>query len=201
MPLAGSPRVCYSSWVNGIFHAAKDVAEFMSERGWEFCVIGGLAVQRWGEPRTTLDADLTLLTGIGQEEQYATALLARFSSRLPDALAFALSRRVLLLSASNGTAVDISFGALGFEEDMVRRAVPTEFAPGIILPCCTAEDLVVMKAFASRPRDWLDVESVVARQEPLDHAYILRQLTILCELKEAPEIVERTRNLLTTGVA
>jgi hypothetical protein len=173
----------------------------MSARGWEFCVIGGLAVQRWGEPRTTLDADLTLFTGIGEEEHYATALLAQFSSRMPNALTFALSRRVLLLSASNGTAVDISFGALAFEEDMVRRAVPAEFAPGLILPCCTAEDLVVMKAFASRPRDWLDVESVVARQERLDHAYILRQLAILCDLKEAPEIVERTRKLLTTGEA
>lgn len=71
----------------------------MSARGWEFCVIGGLAVQRWGEPRTTLDADLTLFTGIGEEEQYATALLGRFSSRMTDALTFALSRRVLLLSA------------------------------------------------------------------------------------------------------
>lgn len=168
----------------------------MDWQGWEFCVIGGLAVQRWGEPRTTLDADLTLFTGIGNEEHYAAALLDHFGSRIPDALSFALTRRVLLLTAANGTAVDVSFGALAFEQEMVRRAVREEFAPGLVLPCCTAEDLVVMKAFASRPRDWLDVESVVVRQDQLDHPYILRQLRILCELKEAPEIVERTRKLL-----
>jgi hypothetical protein len=31
-----------------------------------------------------------------------------------------------------------------------------EFAPDIILPTCSAEDLFVMKAFASRPQDWID---------------------------------------------
>lgn len=185
--------------MNRIFSAVKDVAEFMDSQGWEFCVIGGLAVQRWGEPRTTLDVDLTLLTGVGNEEQYAGALLDHFGSRIPDALSFALTRRVLLLIAANGTAVDVSFGALAFEVDMVGRAVREEFAPGLVLPCCTAEDLVVMKAFASRPRDWLDVEGVVVRQDQLDQSYILRQLRILCELKEAPEIVERTRKLLMEG--
>lgn len=41
--------------MNVLFEAAKEVCEFMAVRKWEFCIIGGLAVQRWGEPRTTLD--------------------------------------------------------------------------------------------------------------------------------------------------
>jgi len=49
--------------MNALFIAAKEVADFMKARRWKFCVIGGLAVQRWGEPRLTQDADLTLLTG------------------------------------------------------------------------------------------------------------------------------------------
>ena len=39
--------------MNAIFAAAKEVADFMQARGWEYCIIGGLAVQRWGELRTT----------------------------------------------------------------------------------------------------------------------------------------------------
>ena len=31
--------------------------------------MGGVALQRWGEPRLTQDVDLTLLTGFGDEEQ------------------------------------------------------------------------------------------------------------------------------------
>ena len=37
---------------------------------------------------------------------------------------------------------------------MIERAVVREFGPGVALPCCTAEDLFVMKTFSGRPRDW-----------------------------------------------
>jgi hypothetical protein len=182
--------------MNALFLAAKEVCDFMGALQWQFCLIGGLAVQRWGEPRTTLDADLTLLSGWGEEEAYAAAILDRLESRIPDAKAFAVAHRVLLVRAANGKDVDITLGALPFEAGMVRRAVPVEFAPGCLLPCCTAEDLFVMKAFAARPRDWLDAESIVARQTDLDTAYILEQLADLCALKEAPEILARAKDLL-----
>ncbi|NJL72315.1 MAG: nucleotidyl transferase AbiEii/AbiGii toxin family protein [Candidatus Competibacteraceae bacterium] len=168
----------------------------MTGRGWNFCVIGGLAVARWGEPRATLDADLTLVTGWGNEEPYVRTLLANFPARIADAAAFALARRILLIKATNGVDIDIALGALPFEEEMVRRAVAQRFAPGLSLPCCTAEDLIVMKAFADRPRDWLDVQGIVARQSNLDRPYILAHLAMLSELKEAPEIVQRAQRML-----
>ena len=149
-----------------------------------------------GEARTTLDADISLLTGWGEEEPYVTALLERFESRIPGGHDFALTRRVLLLRASNGRDVDVALGALPFEEDMIRRAVDMEFAPGMILPCCTAEDLFIMKAFAGRPRDWLDAESIVVRQTVLDEKYIVAHLSDLCELKASPEILERATRVL-----
>ncbi len=53
--------------MNGLFDAAKEVCEFFASRQWSFCVIGGLAVQQWGEPRVTLHVDLALLTDWGAE--------------------------------------------------------------------------------------------------------------------------------------
>lgn len=182
--------------MNALFEAAKEVCEFMAERRWMFCIIGGLALQRWGEPRTTLDADLTLLTGWGEEDLYVAAILASFQSRVQDGHAFALARRVLLIRASNGKDVDVALGALPFEEAMVRRAVSIEFAPGLHLPCCTAEDLFVMKAFSTRQRDWSDAESVFHRQPNLDQSYILQQLADLCDLKEDPGDLDRAKRLL-----
>ncbi|MBN1424909.1 nucleotidyl transferase AbiEii/AbiGii toxin family protein [Candidatus Fermentibacteria bacterium] len=182
--------------MNAVFEATREVCEFLAAQGWRFCVIGGLAVQRWGEPRTTLDADITLLADWGEEERYVRAVLARFAPRVPNGHAFALEHRVLLVAATNGRPVDVALGALPFEVAMVQRSVPIEFAPGLILPCCTAEDLFVLKAFASRPRDWLDVESIAVRMTTLDRRRILADLTELCELKEAPEIVDRARQLL-----
>ena len=183
--------------MNALFEAAREVCEFMTARRWEFCIIGGLAVQRWGEPRLTQDADLTLLTGFGEEERFAQILLEQFQSRRPNALAFALANRVLLLRASNGKDVDVSFGALDFEVSMLDRATPFEFAPGLVLPSCSAEDLFVMKVFAARPQDWLDAQGIAVRQRGrLDVAYILKHLALLCELKETPENIARARQIL-----
>ena len=93
--------------MNALFVAAREVCEFMKKQKWKFCIIGGLAVQRWGEMRTTLDSDISLFTGFGQEERFADELLAHFQGRRPDARAFALRYRVLLVQASNGKDVDV----------------------------------------------------------------------------------------------
>jgi hypothetical protein len=51
--------------------------------------------------------------------------------------------------------------------------------------------LIVLKAFASRPKDWIDIEGVIIRQTgKLDWTYIRLHLAPLAELKEAPEIME-----------
>ena len=63
--------------MNPIFRAAVDLQEFCTEKQWRFCVIGAVAVQRWGEPRLTQDVDLTILTGFGSEERWIDALLER----------------------------------------------------------------------------------------------------------------------------
>jgi len=182
--------------MNALFNAAKEVSDFMSERGWPHCIIGGLAVQCWGEPRTTMDTDISLFTGWGEEEGYVSALLGRFAPRMENAHAFAIANRILLLRSDNGTDVDIALAALPFEEEMVKRAVSHEFGSGVTLPCCTAEDLFIMKAFAARPRDWVDAESIVKRRGNLDTAYILGHLSALCEMKEDQEIMKRALALL-----
>ena len=60
-----------------------------------------------------------------------------------------------------------------------------------MLHTCSAEDLIVMKAFAAHTRDWLDVEGILIRQSGhLDWSYIHSQLQPLVEIKESPEILD-----------
>lgn len=193
--LAYSPDMGLNDCMNALYEAAQEVSVFLNARQWRFCIIGGLAVIRWGEPRLTIDVDLTLLTGFGTEDRFANALLERFSGRMTDAFDFAMQNRVLLLSATNGRDIDISFGAFPFEEEMVDRATPFEFADGMELVTCSAEDLFVLKVFADRSKDWADAESVANRQT-LDRAYVFKHLQPLCKLKEAPELLERAERLL-----
>jgi len=64
------------------------------------------------------------------------------------------------------------------------------------LRVCSAEDLVVMKAFAARPQDWIDVEGILIRQRvKLDWDYIYANLTPLAELKENPSLVTQLREV------
>lgn len=174
-----------------VLRAAEALQSFCHARGWRFCFIGGIALLRWGEPRETIDADLTLLTGFGGEEPYVRELLGQFESRVPDGMEFALSNRVLLLRSASGVGLDVALGGLPFEESAVYRATTFEYLPKLSLITCTAEDLIVMKAFAARPKDWLDVEGIIVRQEGhLDWHYVDQYLRPLVELKDAPEILK-----------
>lgn len=183
--------------MNPIFTAALDVQAFCRGRGWRFCFIGGVAVQRWGEPRGTQDVDVTVFTGFGSEEAYVDPLLTAFAARRPDARTFALEYRVVLVRASGGVPVGVALGAMPFEERALARATDFAVTPGVHLTVCSAEDLIVFKAFAGRDRDWLDIESIALRQRGcLDVELIWRELTPLLELKEAPESAERLQRLL-----
>lgn len=171
-----------------VIQAAAELQALCESHGWGYCFIGGLALQRWGEPRTTKDADLTLFTGFGGEEQFVKPLLARFEARVAAPLEFALQYRVVLLRSSRGVGLDVALGALPFEEDCVRRSSVFVYPPQVPLRTCSAEDLVVMKAFAGRGQDWVDVERIIVRQTgKLEWAYIRKQLAPLAELKESPQ--------------
>ena len=175
-----------------VIKAAAELQAVCQSQGWQFCFIGGLAVQRWGEPRETVDVDLTLLTGFGGEEPFIQTLLQHFEGRIPDVAGFAQSRRVLLLKSSSGVGLDVALGGLPFEELAVQRSSLFDFPPKVSLRTCSAEDLIVLKAFAGRGQDWVDVEHVIVRQAgKLDWNYVWEQLAPLAELKGAPEILDR----------
>lgn len=71
--------------MNEVIKAAAELQAVCQSQGWQFCFIGGLALQRWGEPRETTDADLTLVAGFGNEEPFIQILLQHFEARIPDA--------------------------------------------------------------------------------------------------------------------
>jgi hypothetical protein len=182
--------------MKSLFRVAAGLDEALTARGWQYCFIGGIALQRWGQPRLTNDIDVTVLTNAGEEARYVDELLAIYRGRLPDARDFALEHRVLLLASDGGIPIDVALGGIAFEEQAVSRATRYEFLPGLSLLTCSAEDLVIFKSFADRPRDWADVETILIRQQgKLNWTYILEQLQPLCRFKETPEIVDHLLQL------
>ncbi len=156
-------------------------------------------MQHWGEPRVTLDVDLTLFAEHDEESRAVKQFLTRFQPRVANAIEFAHLNRVLLLQSSDGVGIDVALGCLPFEHQFIERAMNVRFWGDTQLKLCTAEDLILLKAFAARGQDWLDVEKILVRQGgALDWRYIEREIVPLANLKEAPEIVEKLK-LLRAG--
>ncbi len=186
--------------VKPVFDAAREVQDFLRRSGGEFCFIGGVALQRWGEPRFTRDVDLTLLCPLGSEGETIDRVLGTFSGRMPDARAFALKHRVILAQTAAGIPIDVALGALDFEHRCVERASEFDFGPGLNLRTCSAEDLVILKAFAGRGQDWVDVEYVIVRQRRgLDWRMVESELMPLLELSGTPENLATLRKLRRKG--
>lgn len=180
-----------------IFRLAKELQDFCEARDWRFCFIGGVAVQFWAELRATRDVDMTLLTGFGNERPFIEALLDRFESRVANPMEHAERTRVVLLKGPEGIGIDIAMGAFPFEESAILRSKKIEAIDGIQLRVCSAEDLIVFKVFATRAKDWGDVEATIIRQgdAKLDWVYVREQLVPLLELKEAPELLDQLEAL------
>lgn len=145
----------------------------------------------------TNDADLTLVTDFGNEEPFIDELLKHFGPRAHNSREFALQTPVLLLQHANGVPLDVALGALPFEARAIDRSSLWTAADGCELRTCSAEDLIVHKAFASRGKDWPDIDGILQRQgEKLNLNTVIEELEPLAELKEQPEILNQLRAAL-----
>lgn len=168
------------------------VNDYVRKVGFRYCLIGGIALQRWGQPRTTLDVNVTVMTGFGNEKPAIETLLGWLKPRVPDAAEFAQHSRVLLAVTDDGVGVDVSLGAIPFESRMMDRASPWRLNDGRTLLTCSAEDLIVQKVFAGRDQDWVDVGNVVCRQrDSIDRQLVLQEVAPLLELKGDTDSITR----------
>lgn len=181
--------------MNPVYPAALELQRFVKARDWRFCIIGGLAVVRWGEPRATDDVDISLLVELGEERQYIEKLLKKFRSRIPDAKEFALQNRVLLLTATNGVAIDVGLASFAYEIEVIERATPFRFDKGVNLVTASAEDLIILKLLAERPIDLFDIRGILVRQQHLDWNYLTSRLHGLSELKPETDMLSLLESL------
>jgi hypothetical protein len=179
--------------MNPRFEAAWELHNFLTEHHIAYAIIGGVAVQHWGEQRFTQDVDMTIATSPTDDIGKVVHLLTqRFRSRVSNPVEFARVRRMILVSAGNNVDVDISLALPGYEDDLLERAVEFASEMGKAIRLCTAEDLIIHKTVAGRPQDLADVQGVIFRQgEKLDLTYIREWLRQFAEIMEQPDLPER----------
>ena len=151
--------------------ALARVASLFDAAGVPYAVIGAHAVNAWIEPRLTADIDVTA--------QISSADLARLQDQLA-AARFTLTRAegvelpsgpdFLRFASGDGTVVvEIQAAKTDLQRAVIARAIRAEDGVRV----ATAEDLIVLKLIANRPKDQVDLQGLVALPS-LDWGYIER---------------------------
>ena len=181
-------------------HAAtiRDLDAAFAEIGVIGVIIGGVAVSLLASPRYTADVDSLLLYDTSEVDDLVCELERHnFRPAFSGMVDVAKQARVVAVVHATGIRVDIALGCLPFEEELVRRAEVHDVSGlGVRLP--TLEDLVIMKAIASRPKDLEDIRSIAAVHPDLDRARIRRWVTQYGELLDTPDLWSQIEPLIVS---
>jgi len=184
-----------------LFEEAAKLQKELLDEGLDFFFVGGVAVQIWGQPRLTTDIDLTVFTGLVDEDERIRWFLSRFRPKIGDVestLQFARQRRVLILQTESSTEVDIMLGGLADLSEELRRSSYQQFTPEHSLKICSADSLVALKTVAGRMRDFADIESVLIKQDKFDWQYINGYLDQVLEYEDITEKREQLEKIRKT---
>lgn len=134
---------------------------------------GALALAYYAEPRSTIDIDLNVFVPPDRFEVVASPLVALGAPADDPAVELLVRRDGQARVVWEGTPIDLFFSYDAFHEaaGAARRGVP--FADRTI-PILSPEHLVVCKVIFNRPRDWVDIEAMLAAGTDINPAEVLR---------------------------
>ena len=173
------------------FHDPLEALDrLLSHSGYHGVVIGGIAVGLLSQTRFTEDLDAMVLLSVDEIPQFlAAAQREEIIPRISQAEEFAQRNRVLLLQHTpSQTNIDISLGALPFEQQVVQRSIVQAIDDRLTIRLPTPEDLIIMKAVAHRPKDLLDIQEIIQSNPDLDREHIQGWVTEFASLLEMPEL-------------
>ena len=134
---------------------------------------GALALAYYAEPRATIDIDLNVFVPPDQFPAVAAPLVALGAEADDPSVAKQIQRAGQARVMWDNTPIDLFFAYDVFHDAAAaaRRVVP--FADHEI-PILSVEHLIVCKAVFDRPKDWVDIDAIVAADTPVDVAEVLR---------------------------
>ena len=134
---------------------------------------GALALAYYAEPRATIDIDINLFVPTTRFRDVAGPLTALGANGDDPAVAELVQRDGQARVMWDATPLDLFFAYDAFHDaaGAARRVVP--FAKRTI-PILAADHLIVCKAVFNRPKDWVDIDAMLAADAEIDVAEVLR---------------------------
>jgi hypothetical protein len=155
------------------------LASLLEQHGYQYAVMGGLAVRVHSIPRPTHDVDLTVSIDrselpklIQSLEQLGHSIPESYRHGWVDEVAgMPLIKVRTYLTESTGVDIDIFLAETSFQKSCLARRVEVTVVDKKLW-VVTPEDLILLKLLASRPRDLLDVADILFTQGQLDEDYL-----------------------------
>ena len=177
--------------------ALRDLVGVLEDLKLKAVLIGGLAVCLVARPRFTKDIDALLMFDTDLIEGLLADIQVRgFDPRFTGMAEFARQNRFIgLTHHATGVAIDIALGCMPFDDEVISRSVE-HTGESITVRLPTPEDLIILKAIASRPQDLVDIHTIAEVHPTLDRTRIKYWLEQYGELLETPDLWEQTKSLL-----
>lgn len=134
---------------------------------------GALALAYYAEPRATIDIDLNLFVPAERFPDVAAPLLALGVDADDPVAVAAVARDGQTRVMWDLTPIDLFFAYDAFHDAAAAACRTVPFADSSI-PILSAEHLIVCKTVFNRPKDWVDIDAVVAAGVAVDTAEVLR---------------------------
>lgn len=157
-----------------------------------YMLIGGLAVDFWGRPRSTLDLDFSILANepdvrmlLGEAEKQGYVENKQWGVLYP------IVRKLQLKLVKNNINIDVLFQRDKHDVSSVMRRKRRKIG-GSWLYIVSPDDLIIQKLKVGRPRDFEDAISVLIRSRKQINTSYLRSWAEKIGIKEELEyILER----------
>jgi hypothetical protein len=134
---------------------------------------GALALAYYADPRATIDIDLNVFVPVEQFAEVAAPLIRLGVSADDPRVAELVARHGQARAMWDATPIDLFFSYDRFHQTARRGAHVVPFGTGSI-PVLAADHLIVCKVVFNRPKDWVDIQSVIDAGTDVDPAEILR---------------------------
>jgi hypothetical protein len=132
---------------------------------------GAVALAWYRNPRATTDIDLNVTVSPEDAEPVLGTLTHLGVTVSPSDRAL-ISRDGQARLNWEGSYLDLFFATLDFHREMAERSRQVSFGP-VQIPILSPEHLIVCKVVFDRPKDWLDIEEMIAWGTAIDAAEAL----------------------------
>jgi Nucleotidyl transferase AbiEii toxin, Type IV TA system len=153
---------------------------------------GAVALAWYRSPRATTDVDLNVTVAPDDAEPILGAI-THLGVTVTQADRTTIERDGQARLDWDGSYLDLFFATLDLHREMARCAREVEFGP-IQIPILSPEHLIVCKAVFDRPKDWVDIEEMIAWGTEIDNVEVMRWIEEI--LGQSSEQYARLRTLL-----